>query len=210
MSQELKDDFGNFDFVNDDDRGANNLPEMLKYSPNTVGLINAVMPEIQELNDAQQDIYATINIFEAVGTQLDDIFGEILDKEREQGQTDDEYRAILLAVIPGINGSGTITIVKSVLKSLSGADSVSMIEIFPHTILLHIFVDDFSDISDKGLIDSTMKEVKGGGITMDIAIELNNNGFFFTENVNGGATGEGFATLTDGSDGGAFASLEKL
>lgn len=210
MSQELRDDFGNFDFVNNDDRGANNLPEMFKYSPGMIGLINAVMPEIQELNNAQQDVYATINIFDAVGTQLDDIFGEILDVERGQGQTDDVYRAILLAVVPSIGGSGTITVVKSVLKSLSGADSVSMLEVFPHTILLYIFVDDFGDIADKDLIDSIMKGVKAGGIGMNIAIELNNNGFRFTEDINGGATSEGFATLTDGSDGGAFASLEKL
>jgi len=210
MSAELEDDFGEINYLTDSDRGSNILPEFLKNSPDAKGLVDVVIPEIQELHDSQSDIYSTINILEAVGTQLDDIFGELLDTPRVGSQSDADYRQVLLAVAPSIAGSGTIQVIKTTLRSLSGSSDVSLIEVPPHTILLHVFVDAFGDITDKELIDTSMNKIKGGGITMEIGIQLNSSAFVFSENVAGGAAGEGFATLIDGSDGGVFASLEVI
>ncbi len=207
MSQELIDDFGDFDFVNDDDRGANNLPEMLKYSPNTVGLVNAVMPEIQELNDAQQDVFSTINIFEAVGLQLDNIFGEILDTERETGQTDGEYRSALLLVIPSVSGSGTIASVKQTARDMTEQQNVSLIEVFTFVMLMHIFVDAFEDVPNAQFVSDTIKESKQAGVYLDIGLELNDSVFRFSDDVSGGAVGEGFSENVDGTGGGTFARL---
>lgn len=207
MSQELRDDFGDFDFVNDADRGANNLPEMLKYSPNMIGLIDAVMPEVQELNDAQQDIYATINIFEAVGLQLDNIFGEILNTEREQGQSDEDYRSVLLAFIPSVSGSGTIASVKQTARDITGQQNISLIEVFTFTLLMHIFVDAFEDVPNGQFVAATIKESKQAGVFLDIGLELNSSVFKFSDDISGGEVGEGFAESLDGSDGGTFARL---
>jgi len=208
MSAELVIDFGVFNFLTDLDRGSNILPEFLKWSPGVKGLVDAIMPEIQELHDAQSDVYSTVNIFEAVGSQLDDIFGEILDLPRELGQTDDIYRTVLLAVIPSIGGSGTIGVVKSVLRDLSEAPTVSLIEVFSHMVIMHAIVDSFGDITDKDLIDTTMNGVKGGGIKLDIGIQEIDNAFIFSEDVGGGTVdGEGFATVAAGDDGGAFARI---
>lgn len=203
----LETDFGIIDFVNDTDRGAGLLPEFLKNADNVVGLINAIIPEIQEINDAQSDVYTTINIFDAIGTQLDDIYGEILDTPRELLQSDDDYRTVLLAVAPSIGGSGTIRIIKNTLRSLAGADIVSLLEVPLHTIILHAFVDDFLDIISKTSIDDNMKLVKAGGVGMTIGVQLNSSAFIFSDDVAGGAIGEGFSEVVDGTGGGTFARI---
>jgi hypothetical protein len=204
----ILDDISVISALGDEDRGSKILPELFKNSVNVPGLINAIMPEIQELHDAQSDVYSTINIFDAVGTQLDDIFGELLDTPREGSQSDDDYRAVLLAVAPSIAGSGTILVLKATLRSLAKSSNVSLQEVIPHTILMHAIVNDFGDITNKSVIDESMQKIKGGGIYLDVGIQEDGNAFIFSDDVGGGSiAGEGFATLSDGSDGGSFARL---
>ncbi len=141
MSYELKVDFGIIDFENDNDRGVDLLPYFLKNSTNINNLIKCILPEIQELHDAQSDVYSTVNINEAVGLQLDDIFGNILDTEREDGQSDDDYRVDLLLAITKFARSGEISILKSIFKSIMEANFVRLYEYQPHMFKLEANVD---------------------------------------------------------------------
>ena len=131
MSTELEQDFGNIDFDTDQGRSVDLLPEFLKDSTNLKNIILAIVPEIQELYDAVQDVYSTINIFEATGDQLDDIFGNILDLERYPGESDGDYRANLLAEASKKVRSGEISVMKGIFRNLIGATSVNLIEYQP-------------------------------------------------------------------------------
>jgi len=170
MSDELRALFPNINFVNDDDRGAGILLEWVKHSPNIVGLVQSIMPEIQELYDAQQDIFSTINIFEAVGTQLDDIFGEYLNTNRNAGQTDDSYRLDLLSAFALLTRSGEIAIMKSIYKSLLGASTVSLYEYQPAAFRLTATATTIPSDDDLPSIRATLKDAKQGGNNMTLAV----------------------------------------
>ena len=170
MSNELEETFGNFDYVNDQDRGAQNLNEWLKFSPNVKALINSITPEIQELHDAQQDVYSTINIFEAVGTQLDDIFGTLLDLERITSQTDDDYRADLLAQATILSRSGEIVVMKSVFMNLIGASSVQLFEYQPASFQMQAVVASIPSAAELAKIRESLEKAKQGGNNMNLSV----------------------------------------
>lgn len=201
MSAELEEQFGEFDFTNDNDRGANTLIEFIKYSPNIVALVNSIMPEIQELHDAQKDVYSTINIFESVGTQLDDIFGTLLNLERETGQTDDDYRADLLAQSSILSKSGEITTMKDMYRSLVNASIVSLFEYQPAAFQMQATVSSIPSDSELVKVRSTLENAKQGGNNMSLSITDSATPFTLARlispqlNSNFGLNGEGF---TDG------------
>ncbi len=170
MSQALEDQFGQIDYVNDDDRGAQNLIEFLKHSPNVIALINSVMPEFQELNDAQQDVYSNINILEAIGTQLDDIFGTLLNLERETGQSDDDYRLALLSQATVLSRSGEIAVMKSLYKSLVSATSVNLYEFQPAAFKMEAQTTTVPTAAELAKIRETLVSSKQGGNNMELTI----------------------------------------
>lgn len=163
MSTELEELFGDFDFVNDSDRGANLLPEFLKNSENLIALINAILPEVQELHDAQKDVFSTINIYDAEGDQLDDIFGEILDLERVVGQTDAEYRANLIARTAEIAKSGEISTMKNAYRNIMEATAVRLFEYQPACFKMEASVSSIPSDSELADIRSAMERIKQGG-----------------------------------------------
>jgi len=163
-------EFGVIDFINDIDRGAHLLPEFLKNSPKIIALIEAILPEIQELHDAQKDIATTINIFDATGLQLDNIFGEILNLGRVLGQLDDDYRIDLLVQIVKIAKSAEILTMKRIYKTLLNASSVRLFEYQPATFKLEASVSAIPSDSKLTKIRSTLSEAKQGGNGMLLSV----------------------------------------
>ncbi len=180
MSDELKEIFGDFDFVNDQDRGAQLLPEFLKNSENVKKIINAIMPEIQELHDAQKDVFSTVNILESTGSQLDDIFGNILDLDREPGQSDDEYRALLLAAAPKLSQGGEIIVVKNMFKSLTSASKITLIEYQPAMFMMTAEVDDLSSVNI-AFLHEQLQQIRAAGVRMELALALSGQAFTLKE-----------------------------
>ncbi len=173
----LSDQFGAIDFVNDDDRGIGILVQWLKNSPNVQDIIQSIMPEIQELHDARKDVYLNINIFDAAGTQLDDIFGEILDTERSTGATDDEYRAELLAAVARLARSGEITVMKSAMRNLLGASSVQLFEYQPAAFKMQATASSVPSTSELATIRASLETTKQGGNSMQLAVTDKSNPF---------------------------------
>lgn len=193
----LEEQFGSRDFENDPDRGANNLLEFLKYSPNVRALINAVIPEVQEADDAMKDVYTTINLFDAVGSQLDDIFGNLLDLERETGQSDDDYRAALLAQASIIARSGEIVILKALYKNLIIASSVRLYEFKTAHFKIEATVDSIPSQTELDRIRTKLEEAKqgGNGMSLSAGIEIEFElGEFDSPQLNdpAGLSGSGF------------------
>jgi hypothetical protein len=175
LTDKLDKIFGDYDFVNDQDRGAQLLPEFLKNSENVKKIINAIMPEIQELHDAQKEVFSKINIFEAVGSQLDNIFGEILDLERLSGQDDEDYRLDLLAQSSKLAQSGEISVMKALYKSLTSASSVSLQEFQPAAFKMDAIVAVLPSIAQLEKLRNTLSSAKQGGNNMALTITTSEN-----------------------------------
>lgn len=181
MSEALEKQFGLIDFINDIDRGANTLPEFLKYSENVIALINAVLKEFQELYEAQKDVYSTVNIYEAVGVSLDNIYGEILDLKREAGQLDEDYRLALLARVAQIARSGEITVLKSIFKNIVQGEYARLYEY--KTASFRLFCKTQKIFTDEELqkIRDQIALAKQGGNHMELAISNAENTFTLVE-----------------------------
>lgn len=201
-----KEQFGEFDFVNDEDRGAQNLHEWLKFSPNVKALVNSIMPEIQEVHDAQSDLYTKINIFDAVGSQLDDIFGNLLETPREIGQSDTSYRTTLLGATTKFSGAGEIVVMKNLFKTFVSATRISLIEYNPATFIMNAQVPVPNDV-DISSVSKELKKTKQGGTEMDLTISIDTTPFSF---ISVGDTPDatlGFASLASPTAGGTLGSV---
>ncbi|MCK5613273.1 hypothetical protein KAR91_65980 [Candidatus Pacearchaeota archaeon] len=176
MSEELEQQYGIFDFQDEDSRGTGLLPEVLKNSENIKKVINIFMQMIQELHDSGKDVYSEINILESVGSQLDDIFGNILDLDREPGQSDDEYRALLLAAAPKLSQGGEIIVVKNMFRSLTGASKVTLVEYQPAMFMMIAEVDDISSVN-VAFLHEQLRQIRAAGVRMELALAQAGNAF---------------------------------
>lgn len=201
----LEEDFGIINFETDEGRGVDLLPEFLKNSENLKNLDLCVLPEIQEIHDAQSDIYTTINIFDATGDQLDDIYGEILDLEREPGQSDADYRAALLAEASKKIRSGEISVMKGIYRSLTGASQIILTEYQPAQFKMEAIVLSIPSASMQETIRTTLEQAKQGGNGMELSAhiepffeltdlpnQLNDPNGLSDSGFDGGILGEGF------------------
>jgi len=149
----------------------------------------------------------------SVGVQLDR-YGADYNIFRE-GQSDDDFRAIINSGINLLRSSGQVNSLLVNLQRLvgerllAGKRRVALHQVFPLTVLMWVFVDDFGEISTDKLNKGNliMQSVKAAGVRLEIGLQLNGStfkGFIVAPSSSGGADEEGVATLPDGSDGGAF------
>ena len=206
MSAELEEIFGEFNYVTDEDRGAQNLHEWIKFSPNIKALVNTITPELQELHDAQKDVYSTINIFEAIGSQLDDIFGNLLDLERSSGELDAEYRTMLLARTTVLSRSGDIITMKGLYRSLVSSTNVSLIEYNPAIFIMNAQVSDPGSVNTTN-VRNTLSEAKQGGNGMTLTLSIDTTPFTFISVGDPPNPTLGFSSLSTPTVGGTLAEL---
>ena len=128
------------------------------------------MSMIQDLHDAGKDVYSTINIFEAEGSQLDDIFGNFLDVERELGETDDDYRNRIIAKTSQLSRSGEIAVMKSTFLNLLDASTVSLYEYQPAAFYMVAEVATIPSDSDLESVKTQLIDSKQGGNNMTLAV----------------------------------------
>ena len=170
MSQELEEQYGIFDFEDEQGRGTDLLPEVFKNSENIKKLVNIFMSMIQDLHDAGKDVYSKINIFEAEGSQLDDIFGNFLDVEKELGETDDDYRNRIIAKTSQLSRSGEIAVMKSTFLNLLDASTVSLYEYQPAAFYMVAEVATIPSDSDLESVKTQLIDSKQGGNNMTLAV----------------------------------------
>lgn len=193
MSEALEKQFGIIDFINDAGHGVDLLPDFLKYSPNFLAIYKAVLKQVQELHDAQKEVYSKINIFEAVGSQLDTKFGNWVNIERLANESDNDYRNRILAQWVVLSQSGQITVMKNLFRSLVSASDVDLFEQEQASFSM-VAVTDLV-FSDERLtkVMETLFSAKQGGNTLTLGIlEQQANGFKLsgeTDSVNGFGNG---------------------
>lgn len=160
---------------------------------------------IQILEDALHEMLTKRALSTSEGVQLD-LWGSNYGLTRNTGETDSEFRTRIIVELNALKSIGQVSSLNFNLARLVFPRAIALRQIFPLHVLMWIFVDDFSEISEADLqtIDNVMQKIKAAGVRLDIGLQLNTPSFTVTDNPVNGASGEGVATLIDGSDGGAF------
>jgi len=161
--------------------------EQFKRSDNLKGVIEVFTEQLEETNDQADFLIMKRLISTAEGVQLDGI-GEIVGEDR-QGRSDDDYRvAIEFKVFINVS-SGQPDVVMTVLKTVTQATQVRLIEFFPAHIYLYT---NGSDILGDLLV--TMRKVIPAGVGLSIVAGYGVVPFEFdTEGGIPYAEGDGFS-----------------
>lgn len=175
-----------------------------KGKPNWDALHEIHIQRIQILEDLNSRLLIEQSLSNAVGVQLD-LFAADYGLTRN-GLSDEDFRVEIRTKINLLRSSGQVNVLLFNLQRLVDDRQVFLQQIFPLTLLMWIFVDDFGDISSEeaNRIDAAMQEIKAAGVGLEIGLQLNASAFIVSDNPLGGPAGQGVATLLDGSDGGAF------
>jgi hypothetical protein len=171
-------------------RGLARLPEQFKESPRFRFLIQALLEELQEVEDTLEEIKSQKNLDNAVGVQLDGL-GEILGKRRE-GLTDTPYR-LALKVQQILNaGEGRYETVLDLWRILLNSPTATVDEQFPAGVTL------FSDVGTPTLATlNTLMQALPVTVTAAFTSSIDTDPVF---SFVGGA-GIGFGSTEDSSGG---------
>lgn len=160
---------------------------------------------IQILEDILHEMLNKRALSTSEGVQLD-LWGSNYGLTRNENETDAEFRTRILVELSALKSIGQVSSLNFNLSRLVSPRAIALRQIFPLHVLMWIFVDDFSEIPEEDLrtIDTVMQSIHAAGVRLDIGLQLNTSTFTVTDNPLNGTSGEGVATLADGSDGGAF------
>lgn len=129
-------------------RALDRLAEQYRASTKLIGMLSALVQQIQEIDDAEWELaterylYSDVEIgvvtpfFEAEGVQLD-MIGVIL-QETRGSLTDVEYRLVLRAKVKLMRSSGTIEELIAIFHALDAAGSVVITPYYPACFTLTI------------------------------------------------------------------------
>lgn len=176
---------------------------LLQYAnkPNILGLINAIVGPIQELEGMFQDLLNGRTIDNAVGILLDRL-GAIVGQPR-QGLDDDAYRIrIKIRIMQNVSQGEPDTLIL-VYQNLLSADLVFYQEAYPAGVML--MGDAPIPAGQETNIYENIQEVAAAGVRVDTIGTFDKvNPFCF---AGGPIIGGGFGDMNDAGVGGKFASL---
>ncbi len=133
------------------------LVEQYELSSGMRESIQAFADEVQQLEDAGQDVLFNRSLSNAVGVQLDGI-GEIVGETR-QGRTDDEYRAGIRFRIFINKSSGEIETLGLFVIYLTGGTFAQIIEHYPAKVEII-----FNAITIPANMHQLVNDVAAGGV----------------------------------------------
>lgn len=144
------------------------LPRFLDGAVNFNALVDIIGGRTQDLETQLFNLLDKRNLTDAAGVQLDGL-GQILNLEREIGQSDESYRQALIGATGQLALSGQIESLINVFNALTGAVSSDVVEFYPASVLLTAFYDgDVVDpVVDQSIIEA-MNKVKAAGVNLDL------------------------------------------
>lgn len=173
----------------------NLLLEYFKNSPELAGIIQKFGEQADLIEDQLTILSNCFDINSSTGDQLN-MLGVLVGEPRN-GLSDSDYRLMIKFRAIMNNSEGDPEAIINCAKTLSDANKVEYIEIYPARILLHL-IDGTVIQNLKPLI----KKVIPGGVGLDVTNSSDNPFVFY-----GDPDGEGFSSLTDPTSGGEFSSL---
>jgi hypothetical protein len=172
------------------------------------GNISVYSDRMQKLENILFELLDGRNLNDAVGVQLDLIGATYGEFGARSNRDDDTYRTFLKTLPAKLRQAGQHEVLVQALINLSGAMRVETEYSWPRAMSLYIILDDVDSLPNEDEINAEMQSIRAYGIRLDIGIKQPTESFVFSEFDNGDVPlNSGFATLDDGSDGGAFIKL---
>lgn len=194
-----------FEPVNDHiQRGLNRLISQYRESENLRSLITGLTQGIQVLEDATNEVCTELDVFSAIGTNLDNV-GVIVGATRLPGESDLSFRARILATITLNVSEGQPEAVINGFNLLRGTSFVLYEEFFPGEVSLSsssAFVDD----QDRNTTFLTIDNILPAGVRLNFISTFDQNAPFAFE---GNLQGLGFSSINDSTQGGFFSTIEQ-
>jgi hypothetical protein len=161
--------------------------------------MDALLTQVQSIEDTLQDIYVYTQLVNAVNAQLDEI--GLLVGEPRNALNDTDYRRLILARIQYNNSSGTPNAILNYLIAFGFDPDMTTYAELPATV--YITVNEPALVTQQLLID--LKKVLSGGIKLLFAQGTGEEPFTFVPEGGDVAYGLGFSD--NGTGGGVFVSL---
>lgn len=182
------------------------LLQQYKGKPRIVGILTALVQQIQDLEDGIYPLNDGRQLANAVGVQLDGI-GEIVGLKRN-GLDDDTYRIFIIGTIAKNFSDGTIPVIRTILILLFDAQYLLIFETYPAEIQVQ-FADSTRDPSLFPLISNLVQQALGAGIKLGSVTEFDVDNPFRFLMLPGqmGPQGGGFGDANDPSVGGKFGGV---
>ena len=181
-------------------RIVNLLVEQYELSSDMRGSIQAFASEVQELEDAGQELLFNRSLNNAVGVQLDGV-GEIVGETR-QGRSDDDYRAGIRFRIFINKSSGEIETLGLFVIYLTGGTFAQIIEHYPAKVEII-----FNAISIPANMHQLVNDVAAAGVGILLTWQTS-GGFAFGFDGEGGIPAQtdvrGFEELNVSIESGKF------
>lgn len=176
-----------------------------KGLPNLDGEISIQANRMQKLEDILFQLLDGRNLNDAVGAQLDLLGATYGDFGLRENRTDDTYRSFLKTLPAKLREAGQHEVLVQALLNLSAGIRIETEYFFPRAMALYIILDDVDSLPNESEINDEMQDIRAFGIRLDIGTKQSSESFVFSEFESGDVPlNSGFATLTDGSDGGKF------
>ncbi len=147
-------------------------------------------------------------ISNASGVQLDGLGEFFSDQGERSNRTDDQYRSYLQTLPARLRQAGQHEVLVQALKNMTSANYIETDYFWPRAMALYAVLDDITTVTNGDDINADMQAIRAQGVRLDIGLKQASGSFTFSSTTDGGVpSGSGFASLTDGSDGGKFIKL---
>lgn len=177
--------------------------EQYKNKPNIEGTLTSFIKQVQDLEDAGDEMFLERMLADAVGEQLDQ-FGKIVVLAR-QGFDDDFYRVLLFVKIGQNVSNGEPERIISTMKTLAQADLVFYQNLGNGQIGLGVDVDLDFDLID--FIYNNMQRVVMAGVRINFITCFDPDEPFSFDGT--GPVGLGFSSTAAPLTGGKFAFIHR-
>jgi hypothetical protein len=126
------------------EEGLGKLMTQWKDKPVVVGLLTSYLENVQQVEDVLFDLLEKRSLETAVGVYLDAL--GLLVGELRKGKLDDEYRRAVKLRIAINKSDGTEPVIRELIKELTNADIVNIVDTYPAAVSLllegeDVFVD---------------------------------------------------------------------
>lgn len=188
---------------NHSDAGVERLIQQYKEKPSLEAILRSLIDQIQDAEDAYQQLLNFRSIDNAFGQTLD-LIGSIVGATRLTGESDDNFRLRIRYQVSLNTSEGQPERVLDSYRLITGESFVLIQELYPAAVSVSSAFA-FADQAEVDRVLAVVESVAPAGVRVDYLGVFDATEPFAFQGV---ASGAGFGTVTDANVGGKFAKIE--